>query len=452
MSEPQSSDHALVVLKALIEEHSSVHHVARCLGMDHTNLGRVLSGEYRLYFDLVEKVFTVLNLPVSIFYRRLLQGQRLQLGEATALLSCCRQRLGRGRPPLEFEGGRFLVEIGQLLAPWSVATAPGGTDENLRNELLNLEDVRFKAPQAATAQLEKLAGRILQGLSTRGARTNLAILLAIWSAIARIDGRRDEAREGYLLALRCLDHSGESFAEGFILQKAAYVAMDFDRLESSLLLLEGAMTSFALAGEPDWQARIYADRGIARIHQEKWLEAEEELRTALRLLPRKSLRNRFAATESLVDLLVRRGKLDEAQATLRLAEDLKYEMPIAEAYLAWRRGVVTAAQGNLHAAAEVFWAALAQMGDHGEAVDAALVALDLAVVLLKLRRMEGLRKLVADVVVWMGRLADNKTAHRALSKFVRLQLANELSLRETSKIRWELEKAGRQRRPTRSRS
>jgi tetratricopeptide (TPR) repeat protein len=449
MSEPQSSDQALVVLRTLIEEHSSVHHVARCLGMDHTNLGRVLSGEYRLHHELVEMILDVLGLPVSIFLRLCLPSENLQLSEATALLKSCRPKVGRGRRPSQALDGAWVYEIGEKFPAW-LEGAASNEGSRWRDEILRLEEERFASAAEVSSRLEVLAEILLDCLPTRGARADLAMVLAIWSTLRRIEGRRGEARDGYLLAVGCLETTDDSFAEGFVLQKAAYLALDFDRADQSLLLLDGALAAFVIDGQACWQARIFVDRGIVRAHQERWTEAEKELQTALWLLPTEAVLSRLSATEALVDLLVRAGRLAEAEAALGTAENLPCEFPIARAFLTWRRGMLLSAQGRSNEAAEILWIAFELMAKKGEAIDAALVAADLADVLLKLRRTEALRMLVGDTVQWMGKLADNRAAHRALMRLVSYFYAGELSAARISRIRLEIKAADRRRRSTRN--
>ena len=421
--------------------------VAQRIDMDHGNLGRVLAGEYRLHLDLVEKIYDALGLPLSLFHRRCLQGQRLQLGEAAALIAFCRPRLGRGRAAEAPPRGPFLATLDQQLPDWLEAEA-ADRGPGRREELLLLEEERFKRPREVKAELETLSKSLLAGPPTRGARAELALAVSIWSTLRRIEGRRDEARDGYLAALRCLAGLDEAFCEGFLLIKAASVAIDFDQLDSSILLLDGASAAFVAAGDLDWQARVFVEKGIGRSLQERWPEAESDLRTALRLLPTHDERNRFAAATSLADLLVRSGRLPEAQEAIRSVADCCSDLPLAKAFLTWRRGKILAARNAGGDAAEALWAALALMGQTGDALDVALIAADLAELLLKLSRKEDLRKLVHDAVSWMGKLASNKSAHRAWLKLVRLFYAGELDSAALKLIQRDLQEAGRPRRPT----
>lgn len=448
MYEPPSSDRALAVLRALIEEHSSIHHVAQCLRMDHANLGRVLSGEYRLHLDLVEKILGVLGLPVSIFHRRCLKGYRLKVSEAAALVNSCRAKLGRGRMAKVSSQDEFLARIAKLQTGWFTdkCVHPGGTR---RKELLQLEDARFTAPGEVTTKLEAMADDLLSVPATPQGRTDVAMVLAIWSTLRRIEGRREQSRDGYLAAFSFLEQVDDPFAQGFVMQKAAYLAMDFDRLDSSFLLLDGALSAFTVAGDPEWQARIFADRGIVGFLQKRWSDAEADLRRALALLPATSPRYRFAAGERLADILVETGRLEEAQQILSEASEFLRDT-LARAFLAWRQGKLFSAQGQLPSAAERLWSAFAVMGANGEPLDTAMVAVDLAEVLLQLGRKNDLRSLITDTVAWMGRLAANRAAHQALVDLARLFYAGELNREKATEIRRDLEKGGRRGRPMRS--
>jgi hypothetical protein len=450
MSEPQPTDQALVVLRALIAEHSSVHHVAQCLGMDHANLGRVLSGQYRMNFDLIGKILGVLELPVSIFHRRCLDGHRLSLDEASALLRLCRPKAGRGRPARAVAHGAFLGQVDELLPAW-LESKPTAHGIARREELMRLEDARFTAAGIAKTRLEELSEELLRGPAAQGRRVDFAMLLAIWATLKRIEGCREEARDAYLSSIACLRGLNEPFTEGFVFQKAAYVAMDFDQIDTSLVLLDGAQAAFVYEGNLEWQARIFTDKGIARSRQDSWERAETHLLMALRLLPASSARHRLAATDALVEICLRTGRLEDAHQALKSVGDYWSESPLAMAFVFWRSGKILATQERHAESVQQLWTSLATMSQVGEPIDAAILAVDLAEGLLHLGRRNDLKALVADMVTWMGRLADNKEAHRTIVKLVRMFYANELTGRHLPSLRGALENASRRgRRPVRA--
>jgi hypothetical protein len=449
MSKPQPTDQALVVLRALIEEHSSVHHVAQCLGMSHANLGRVLSGEYRMNFDLVGKIFGVLGLPVSIFHRRCLDSHRLSLVEASALLRLCRPRAGRGRSASVVAHGAYLGKIEELLPAW-LDSELKDQGPSRREEFLRLEDERFKTSGSVMPRLVELTDELLRSPATFGRRADFAMLLAIWATVKRIEGGREEARDAYLFSMDCLRGLDQAFTEGFVFQKAAYVAMDFDQFDTSFLLLEGAQAAFVYEGNLEWQARVFADKGIARTLQESWERAETHLTMALRLLPASSGRHRLAATDALVEICLRTGRLEDAQQALEKVGEYWKGSPLATAFVLWRSGKILAAQERHVESVDRLWASLTTMSQVGEPIDTAILAVDLAEGLLNLGRKNDLRSLVADMVTWMGSLAENREAHRTLVRLIRLYYANELTRAHLPSLRGDLEKASRRgRRPLR---
>jgi tetratricopeptide (TPR) repeat protein len=453
MPEPQSPDQALVVLRELIEEHSSVHHVARCLGMSHGNLGRVLSGEYRMNFDLVGKILGVLGLPVSIFHRRCLDSHRLSLNEASALLRLCQPRAGRRRSARVVAHGAYLGKIDELFPAWLDSEPKDQGGDSRREEFLRLDDERFRDAASVVTSLGELTDELLQGPATRGRRADLAMLLAIWATVKRIEGGREEARDSYLYSMECLEGLDEAFIEGFVYQKAAYVAMDFDQFDTSMLLLDGAQAAFVYEGNLEWQARVFADKGYAHARQELWQRAETHLLMALRLLPASSARHRLAATDTLVEICLRTGRLEEANQALKEVGEYWKDTPLATAFVGWRSGKILATQQRHAEAVEQLWTSLATMSQVGEPIDAAILAVDLAEGLLNLGRKSDLRALVGDMVAWMGRLADNKDAHRTMVQFVRMFYANELTGNQLSALRGDLENASRRgRRPVRASS
>jgi tetratricopeptide (TPR) repeat protein len=186
------------------------------------------------------------------------------------------------------------------------------------------------------------------------------------------------------------------------------------RLDEAMRLIEQSLSIYRQHGAPDGE--LNEEMGVALLKRGKILEElgnEDEaiasLREAVRIADRRS-RLGLYARQNLALSLALAGRFEEAeQSLLEVRGELEENgRPLDLLRLRWTEGKVAFGSGRLGEAEALFREVQAEFLPRGMGYDAALVSLDLAVLLAREHRTEDLKRLAAEVM----QVFESRDVHR----------------------------------------
>lgn len=394
------------------ERFGSLKELAQKVGCSATYLYKIQNEERKLSFGLIARLISVLGVTLEAFLRRLLElewagkkgiDQELT-GSPVVLLNQWREPGAEKDSPFLKSLGESLAEIGTfepLVLPASSAW---------RSLLLVLEEERLRDWRKTRRRLERYILRLVrrhaaEGRVSRMELADLATLLAAWSAVQRVAGLRGFAIDGLTLAFELAERSKDVWADGFCLQKAAYLSHDLGRDGMAAAMIRKAAVCFSEVGTPEDLARLAIDRGYFSYYCGRLDEAQRLLERGLRTLePNQRL---YRASAHLALARIRREKGDLAGARRELDGAIKCHAPssIEAAYTSWEAACLATQFEAMERAKAYFVEALQTFAKYGRAGDLAFVALDYAELLLKTGPKSELNVLIKDVLGWLTPLA-----------------------------------------------
>lgn len=240
---------------------------------------------------------------------------------------------------------------------------------------------------------------------TYGRGANEAARTRAWSWLAnawRLLGDFRQAEMGFQTAELYLAQSWlDPLDEALLLELKAPLRRGQRRFAEALELLDEAIAIYREIHEPHAHGRALIIKGIVLRYQGDFAAAEESFRTSLFLLDSaREPRLMMIAQYNLIGCLKDAGRTLEAAALIPDARKITEQAGTRSdrMRLRWTEGRVDLALGRL-AAAE---AALLEVSESfladGRAFDAAQVALDLALLYLRQRRLEETKQLAAELL------------------------------------------------------
>lgn len=467
---------ALGVLRHLVEQHSSARAVADTMGQAHNYVARILRGETKLRLDVLERILAALEVSESFFFELLTADRKLDPQEILVFFG---QREKRSGDPACDALARWMRGASRLrrrrLRPstdWVFvdpdcvdgAEAGSGSSPGRRSEIETFEALRLSDRPAADAGLVALVDGIFDELevdAASGAGTpeegsdrpllerqpleDLAMALATWSTVRRLDGRRADAFQGFRLALGIARLGESAAAEAMALHKAASLLRDWEQSRAALLFLDRAGDAYLRCGDTGACQRLFIDRAVVWVHLGDYLRAARDYEVGLRYLPAGSSSTyKIAALSGLSHCYREMGDLRRAILMNRAAESVfEGGRDLRLAYLVWNRGNLAATCRDPELAVETLLAAMDLLADFGDPLDVAFCSLDLAEVYMREGRIGEIRRLADRILAWLPALRGNRKADATMMEWIRCVKWGEINqaLLETSRNRLESSKS-----------
>lgn len=379
-------------------------------GYSSAYLTRIKTGGRKLTLKTILRVLASFRMPLEIYLRRVAElGPQDNAGENDGSLLgspadlLCEWREPRPEPPEAFLEKVESWAKKAVLAELSAAPI----EVSVRPAVLVLEEQRTRDWRSAKAQLEVMAQFDLQPLFeqarlSRGAVADLAVLLAAWSATQRVAGLRGHAITGLSCALRLAHRSQDVWAQGFCLQKAAYLAHDLGRDIEALSFIRMAALCFSEDGDADDQARVTVDRGYFAYYCGRYDEADRLFRSGLARLGSRLRKFRLTAYQGLSAIERKRGRLSEAIVFLENAAGMCDGRSLDLGHIRWTQARIYRKTDTPELSIGASQEALAIFSEKGQAGDVALVALDLAEWYAASGEKRGLLLLAEDLAKWVS--------------------------------------------------
>lgn len=419
-------------------------------GYSSAYLTRIKTGGRNLTLKTILRLLASFRMPLALFLRRVMEliprddafdSDGTLLGSPADLL--CEWREAKVDPPepfledaLEWFGRLELREL-----------SPAAAEVSVRPTVLVLEEQRTRDWRSAKAQLEVMAKFDLFPLLempriSRGAVADFAVLLAAWSATQRVAGLRGHAVSGLSCALRLAQRSKDVWAQGFCLQKAAYLAHDLGRDIEALAFVRMAALCFSEDGNDDDHARITVDRAHFAYYCGRYDEAERLFRSGLVRLGTRLRPFRLAAFQGISAVERKRGKIGEAIDWLEQAARICEGRSLDLAHIRWTQAHLYKATSCTEAAIAACQEAIAVFGDKGQAGDVALVAVFLAELYLAAAKKQELVSLAENLTRWISPLAENSVVRVAVENLIALLRMGQINSKNLQEARLTLGKAG----------
>lgn len=323
-----------------------------------------------------------------------------------------------------------------------ITAAPGAPVAALtpgeRAQLARLDALRYENHAAARAKAEKLCRTALHrdhpqlairaaGVAASACRLALALddaQLLLWGA--------------YQLAERIHDES----AATDLIQRMAYVTADRGRYEYALALADRALLRYQALQDEVGMGRLHVKRGTLLRKMGVWGQALEAFRVALELLPDEELKFRITAFHSSARIYLDRNDIRMATACVEAISRYHLEGEVYEGRLAWLSAQV-AMQREDYDRAEAYYLDTIAAFDHASSPgDAALAAIELVRLYLKLGRRYDARAIAQGMQARIFQLPQNDVLASAAWELLRLGQDNEISLELVNELLAKL-KSGR---------
>lgn len=247
---------------------------------------------------------------------------------------------------------------------------------------------------------------------------------------------------GLTFALRLAHRSQDVWAQGFCLQKSAYLAHDLGRDIEGLSFIRMAALCFSEAGDGDDQARVTVDRGYVSYYCGRYDDAERLFRSGLARLGSRLRPFRLAAYQGLSTIERKRGRLREAIGFLENAAAICDGRSLDLGHIRWTQARMYRATDTPALAVDACKEALLIFGEKGQAGDVALVALDLAEWHASSGNKRELSKLAEDLAQWLPSLTENTVIRIAFENFLASLRLGQVTAKALQQTRLAFGKAG----------
>ena len=388
--------------------------LSRALGSADNRINRFVTGKRDLTIDELSKLVDALGRDPAIFLE--LVRLRLPVPGPAAVMRFLGLPNGQTEEP-------FLLELEQL-----IATVPSESlvdSGSRREELKELDDLRFAGAAAAEERTEFVCRELVAGLggSAAGrARHELALALGLWAAIARCTGRREAAASAFALAFKLVENPKDRDAEAILRSRASYLLIDLGHPGFAFLFLNAAAEHFLVSFNRERYGTCLVDRANALMMQGEEEQTEVALLTALDLLPPEQWRYRAAAFHTLSLCAEQRQEFGKARQLLESAlreYGARRDSIRGQFYRAQGRQAVR--EGLLKEAAQAFRKAADCLAELGQPFEGELALIDFGEILAKRKKMTELRQLGRDFLEKIP-----KNSHSRVAKEALLRLANSL--------------------------
>lgn len=429
------------VLQLLAQEralhgHGSAAEIDQRLGRSEGYLGRVLRGEIGLQTEMLFRILDALGIDASAFFTGVVG---LRMRPEGCLDRLARRLAERSEIPFVPIPEAFLDHLGERVARWPL-DAPAGprkmAEENLEPWLARLEEIdrrRFFDPESVRQPMVDLLPEALERAEVNRSslvhHLALARALGVAASIERVEGRPRHAVD-YLRAAFVLvaDRDPRLYAE--LLQRSCYQMGDQGDYETGLEFALQATEIYVRHGDLPGVGRSMVDRAVMVYKLGTSQETLDLYRAGLQYLPPSAWQNRFAALQGMGMSHLNLGQVDEADdCAIRAAEAHTTHTGLNWWRLVWLQGEIAYRLGELERSENLFQQVKEAFAEAGQALDVALLSLQLARVLLAAGKIRDMQRLAASSMSLLRPLRRHRVACAALHEFTRMALTGDLTVR-----------------------
>jgi tetratricopeptide (TPR) repeat protein len=442
-----AKDRVLRLLKTLDKTRGAGRHlkpsdVDARLGRHRGYLSRVCSGRIVLHVDRLFEILEVLDVAPEVFATRAI-GTPATV-DAEHLLELV-ERQGADRGPALLE--RIEHGIADETTTTATTTATATTADELRRRLRELDALRFNDALRAEEQLPPVLGQAAAGAAAdpgEESRELLCRALGTAGSIYQIRARWSAAARCFRLGLRrARGHSSELLLRGDLLQRSAYLLGDDGEHDIAANVALEAVELFLLAGDEQAVGKALVTRGTLLVDAGQQRRGIDTFDAALRYLPEDAWQYRVASFHGLSFAHFQLGEMEAAADHIRSAiESFRSKTGHSWAKVLWFDGEIAWRRRDHHAAERALRAAYQLFADNGDPLDAVLVSVRLAMILLHGNRPAELRQVAACMMKWSTALRRNRLARAAVDEFILGVLRDEMSPALVDKIERQIREAG----------
>lgn len=426
----------LRVLELLAQEralhgHGSAAEIDQRIGRSEGYLGRVLRGEIGLQTEMLFRILEVLEIDPPGFFSAVVGSKISPQGSLDRLARLLMERVESPFLPVAED---FRPRLDALVAKGRKVGLDD--DEPLPSwidELMKIDERRFSDPVSTRQEMTHLLGLALEGAeapdATGAAHTALVRALGIASSIERVEGRARHAVE-YLKTAFALHDEPESLLYAELLERACYQVGDQADYVSGMELAWQATEIYVRHGDLAGIGRSMVDRAVMAYKVDTPEATIDLYQAGLRYLPPSAWQNRFAAWQGMGMSYLNLEQVAEADRCARqAAKEHATQSGLNWWRLVWLQAEVAYRLGELDRSEALYRQVKETFEGLGNALDVALVSLQMARVLLAARKMREMQRLAASSMSLLRPLRRDRLACAALHEFTRLTLTGELSIR-----------------------
>ncbi len=308
------------------------------------------------------------------------------------------------------------------------------------SESRGMTEEGWRALDALRGEDPRIAVRRLKAALKRAEPRWIPRLLAAYGSARRAQARLEQALEALHYALLLAEgHDGRSVCADLQQRLGAAYAYT-GNFALGLLFAKEAAYEYRMAGDARGEGRSWVDQGLRYLNLGRLDDAAAASTAALSCLPEDEIRNRFSAYHCLALVHHRHGRLSQAAAVVKRAEELAPQLSqeLGVGLHTIKAKLATAA-GNLVRAERAF-AAAAEAYRKLSPIDAAMASVDLARTQVLRGRMDRAEETVKSMAAFLEPLKKNAVASEAILQLLRLALAGRgITLRVLDQVRRVLE-------------
>ncbi|MEM7351027.1 MAG: hypothetical protein AAF657_09495 [Acidobacteriota bacterium] len=312
-----------------------------------------------------------------------------------------------------------------------------------------LDDHRYdhavEAARMATGVVKDLLPRLPGPPNER-----LALLcfgLGVFGSARRSKGRFRSAARALRLALSVAERAGLQEDTANLLIRASYLLKDHGHVERALALLKEALVVFVRLGSRRDMGRVLVDQGMMSCYLGAYDTAVQDLEQGLACLADTTEalpRTHLAAYQFLAYASEQRGDLDAAEGYLAAGmRACGASHAVDRARLQWSLGTLALERGAVQQAEDWLRSALAVLAEHENALQEAVVILDLLRALLSQGKNREAIETAVSMSQLLGKFTNNTLAEATILGLVRAALDGELDEASICQVRDQLS-AGKQ--------
>jgi tetratricopeptide (TPR) repeat protein len=380
---------------------------------------------------------------IEAFRRRMRRGKAGEYGVA-ALVPSLLERLG---PPLEADerrGRRDLEALLSLDPEAQVRTVKRSRSRFRSSALVRLLIAESgRRVQADPGEAHRLAALALEVLNTAPGRpgyyTLLVLALATMANARRAAGQFREADGAFENVRNVIRTWGVTDPEVIarVDELEGSLRKDLRRFAEAEELLIRAELFYQLAGDEEGLVRVLLTLGITYNLQGKLHDAIEVTRTALRRMsPNANPRLYLCSRYNLAYYLLAVGQIDECAELLDEDEEQYQRFPDSWTQLrvTWLRGDIGQIRGDEETAEKSYRKAFEGFLKMGFGYDAALVALDLALLYLRQGRTSEVKRLARQMIPIFQAQDVHREALAALALFQKAARREEVTVEQLLRL------------------
>ena len=380
---------------------------------------------------------------IEAFRRRMRRGKAGECG-AAALVPTLLEKLG---PPLEEDERKARRDLEDLLLldpEARVRTVKRSRSRFRSSALVRLliaeSERRVQADPGEAHRLAALACEVLNTAPGRpGYYTLLVLALATMANTRRAAGQLREADVAFENVRDVIRTWGVTDPEvtARVDELEGSLRKDQRRFQDAEDLLIRAELLYQLAGEARGEARVLLTLGITYNQQGRFSEAIEATRTAIRRMPSGvNPRLLLCARFNLAHYMAKVGEFEQSLELLEQDEESFQKFPDlwTQLRIVWLRAEIAQGQGDLKEAEKSYRKAFEGFLKEGVGYDAALVALDLALLYLRQGRTAEVKRLARQMIPIFQAQDVHREALAALALFQKAARREEVTVEQLLRL------------------